>query len=83
MRHLGPSLPHLVTIDTLRQASKACVVKRQFSKAGILARQAMILAKQHLSEEHPKFSDCLLDFGFYLINFDIIWQSVIVYEVSM
>jgi hypothetical protein len=77
-----PGLPSRVTIDVLRQVAKSCVVKREFKRAGLLARQAVCLAKDVFDKDHPKYSDTLLDFGFFLLNFDSIRQSVGVYEVS-
>jgi hypothetical protein len=57
-------------------------VKREFKRAGLLARQAVCLTKDVFDKDHPKYSDSLLDFGFFLLNFDSIRQSVGVYEVS-
>jgi len=61
--------------------AKSCVVKREFKRAGLLARQAVCLTKDVFDKDHPKYSDSLLDFGFFLLNFDSIRQSVVVYEV--
>ena len=41
-------------IDVLRQASKACVVRRQFSKAKILIQEAVLLARETYGEQHLK-----------------------------
>lgn len=79
---MKPSLPSRVIIDVLRQVAKSCVVKREFKRAGLLARQAVRLAKDVFDKDHPKYSDSLSDFGFFLLNFDSIRQSVGVYEVS-
>lgn len=68
----------------LRQASRACVVKRRFNQAGLLIRQAVNLASEVFEMDgHPHFSDTLLDYGFYLLNFDSIQESVKVYERSL
>jgi hypothetical protein len=40
------------------------------------------LTKDVFDKDHPKYSDSLLDFGFFLLNYDSIRQSVAVYEVS-
>lgn len=32
---------------------------------------------------HPHFSDTLIDYGFYLLNFDSIQESVKVYEKAL
>lgn len=83
---IGELCPHVstrVTIDTLSQAAKACVVKREFSKAGLLVRQAVYLARETYGSAHPKFADTLLDYGFYLLNSDSIKQSVMIYEEAL
>jgi len=72
-----------VTIEALSQASKACIVKREFVKAGELVRQAVYLARDIYGPEHPKFADTLLDYGFYLLNNDCIKQSVAIYEEAL
>lgn len=38
--------------------------------------------REHFGHKHPKYSDTLLDYGFYLLNVDNICQSVIIYQVS-
>ena len=38
---LSSTIPPKLTIDVLRQASKSCVVKREFSKAELLVKQAV------------------------------------------
>jgi hypothetical protein len=82
LKEVKPGLPSRVTIDVLRQVAKSCVVKREFKRAGLLARQAVCLTKDVFDKDHPKYSDSLLDFGFFLLNSDSIRQSVGVYEVS-
>jgi len=72
-----------VTIETLSQASKACIVKREFVKAGTLVRQAVYLAREIYGTSHPKFADTLIDFGFYLLNSDCVKQSVNIYEEAL
>lgn len=67
-------------IDVLRQASKACVVKREFKQAELLIKQALHMAWEHFGREHPKTADTLLDYGFYLLNTDSVSQSVRVYR---
>ena len=63
VRHMTPVLPSKLKIDVLRQASKSCVVKREFSKAEILIKQAVSLAKSTYGDSHPKYADCLVDYG--------------------
>lgn len=81
LKHLKPSLPARVIIDVLRQAAKSCVVKREFQKAGLLIREAVYLAREIFDTDHPKYSDVLIDYGFYLLNYDSIINSVSVYKV--
>ena len=39
------------------------MVKREFSKAELLVKQAVSLAKSGYGDSHPKYADCLVDFG--------------------
>ncbi|EPY86534.1 amyloid protein-binding protein 2 [Camelus ferus] len=59
---------------------EACVVKREFKKAEQLIKHAVYLARDHFGSKHPKYSDTLLDYGFYLLNVDNICQSVAIYQ---
>ncbi|KAJ8044165.1 Amyloid protein-binding protein 2 [Holothuria leucospilota] len=70
-------------INILRTASKACVVKREFKKAELLIRHAVSLVREHCGTRHPKYSDVLLDFGFYLLNVDSISQCTAVYQQAL
>ncbi|EFN75236.1 amyloid protein-binding protein 2 [Harpegnathos saltator] len=83
LQYLNPSLPARVIIDVLRQAAKSCVVKREFQKAGLLIREAVYLAKEVFDTDHPKYSDVLIDYGFYLLNYDSIINSVSVYKTAL
>ncbi|XP_015592689.1 amyloid protein-binding protein 2 [Cephus cinctus] len=83
LKQLGPMLPARITIDVLRQAAKSCVVKREFQKAGLLIRQAVYLAREVFGTDHPKYSDVLIDYGFYLLNYDSIINSVTVYRAAL
>lgn len=38
--------------------------------------------REHFGQKHPKYSDTLLDYGFYLLNVDNICQSVAIYQVG-
>lgn len=80
LQKIGPGLPMKAVIDILRNASKACVVKRKFKKAELLIKQAMLLARQHFGSDHPKYADTLIDYGYYLLNVDAINLSVKVYK---
>nr|CAD7195383.1 unnamed protein product [Timema douglasi] len=82
LRHVDNELPTKVTVDVLRHGAKACVVKRDFKKAGLLARQAVNLSKDAFNSEHTKYADALVDYGFYLLNFDSVQQSVLAYEAG-
>jgi len=81
LQQLVPNLAVGVVIDVLRQASKACVVKRKFQRAALLIKQAVARAIDTYGFKHPKYADTLLDFGFYLLNYDSISHSVTVYNV--
>lgn len=76
------AVPAKTVVEVLRHASKSCVVKREFTKAGILVRQAVNLAAEVFGTDHPKYADALLDYGFFLLYYDSIQQCVEVYEVS-
>ncbi|XP_057325165.1 amyloid protein-binding protein 2 [Microplitis mediator] len=83
LKELKPTLPPRITIDVLRQAAKSCVVKREFKKAGLLIRQAVYLSREVFDKNHPKFCDVLIDYGFHLLNFDSIVNSVSIYENAL
>ncbi|XP_061682952.1 amyloid protein-binding protein 2 isoform X3 [Syngnathoides biaculeatus] len=70
MKEITPELP-------------ACVVKREFRKAEQLIKHGVFLAREHFGVKHPKYSDTLLDYGFYLLNVDNICQSVAIYQTAL
>lgn len=73
-----------VIVEVLRQTSKSCVVKRRFNQAGLLIRQAVSLASQlYEIDGHPQYSNTLMDYGCYLLNFDSVKESVKVYERAL
>lgn len=80
---LTPSLPPKMTLDVLRQASKSCVVKRDFAKAEILVKQAVGISKTVYGDTHTKYADSLIDYGFYLLNVDCITASMQVYQQAL
>jgi len=80
---LTTNIPPKLTIDVLRQASKSCVVKREFAKAEMLVKQAVCLAKDVYGTNHSKYADCLIDYGFYLLNVDCITASMQVYKNAL
>ncbi|GJQ70069.1 putative amyloid protein-binding protein, partial [Trypoxylus dichotomus] len=84
LRLLNEDLPKRTIVDVLRQASKSCVVKRHFAQAELLIKQAMSLASQaYAIDKHPRYSDTLMDYGFFLLNSDFIQESVRVYERAL
>ena len=94
IQHLTPQTPVLTVIDVYRQAAKTSVVKREFKRAETLINQAMILCKEtfEVSEDvnkyaigviHLKLADVFLDYGFYLLNVDLISHSVKLYEMAL
>ncbi|XP_030567767.1 amyloid protein-binding protein 2 [Drosophila novamexicana] len=83
MRHLEMSAPTRVAIDVLRQAAKACVVKRDFARANLLICQAVRRAREQFGPNHQKYGDALLDYGFFLLNVDSVFQSVKVYKEAL
>ncbi|XP_031781635.1 amyloid protein-binding protein 2 [Nasonia vitripennis] len=83
LKQLTPSIPGHIVINVLRQAAKSCVVKREFQKAGLLIKQAVYLAREIFDTDHPKYSDVLIDYGFYLLNSDSIVNSVSIYNFAL
>ncbi|KAH8266996.1 hypothetical protein KR026_001822, partial [Drosophila bipectinata] len=83
MRSLKASAPPRIAIDVLRQAAKACVVKRDFARANLLICQAVRRARQHFGVSHQKYGDVLMDYGFFLLNVDSVFQSVNVYKEAL
>lgn len=60
------------------------MIKRQFQKAGLLIRQAVCLANEFCTpDRHPCYADSLIDYGFYLLNFDSISLSVQIYHEAL
>ena len=81
MNQLHDELPVSIIVDVLRQASRVCVVKRDFNKAKYLIYQALGRASQHYGPESYKMAALQIDFGFYLLNSDQIEHCVTVYRV--
>ncbi|CAI9741525.1 protein-binding 2 [Octopus vulgaris] len=65
------------------QYDQACVVKREFRKAGQLIKSAVQYASEHFGQRHPKYADTLQDYGFYLLNVDSVAASVKVYQMAL
>jgi hypothetical protein len=83
VNNLTCDLPSKVIIDVLRQAAKASVVRRQFARADLLIQEALLHAVDVYGENHPKYADCLVDYGFYLLNVDGVAKSVQAYEKAL
>lgn len=83
LKMLDNEVNNKVIIDVLRQASRSCIVKREFQKAEMLIKQAVVLCKNEYGPLHAKYADCLLDYGFYLLNVDSISQGMQVYESAL
>lgn len=73
------SLP--TQIHVLRQASKVCVVKRDYVKAKFLIQQAIIRANEYYGSTHYELASVLIDLGFYLLNADKTAASADAYKV--
>uniref|UniRef100_A0A3P8Z056 Uncharacterized protein n=1 Tax=Esox lucius TaxID=8010 RepID=A0A3P8Z056_ESOLU len=76
---VGLPVIHIISVGR----ESACVVKREFRKAEQLIKHAVFLAREHFGHKHPKYSDTLLDYGFYLLNVDNICQSVAIYQTAL
>ena len=80
---LTPSLPPKLTVDVLRQASKACVRKKEFAKAEILVKQALGISKTVFGDTHAKYADSLIDYGFYLVYVGHFTASLQAYQKAL
>merc|ERR1719295_1644244 len=80
---LHKDLSPKIIVDVLRTASKSCVVRGMFAKAKLLIEEAVLLAKEVYTEFHPKYADCLMDFGFYLQNSDGASASIQAYKKAL
>lgn len=83
LQSLVANFPKPPLIDVLRQSAKACVLKREFKKARLLIRQAVVIASEVFGDQHPKYADTLIDYGFYLLSVDAISQGVQVYQTAL
>ncbi|KAF6207038.1 hypothetical protein GE061_018276 [Apolygus lucorum] len=83
VQELSPNSCSRVTVETLSQASKSCVVKREFRLAQALVRLAVYLAGETFGHQHLKYADALRDYGFYLLNSDSMKDSVTVYQKAL
>ena len=72
-----------VAINVLLQAGKACVVKRQYKRANLLITMAVSRTLALYGKTHQRYADALLDYGFYLLNVDLIGNSVSVYTEAL
>jgi tetratricopeptide (TPR) repeat protein len=83
LQEVNATLPPRAVLDVFRQASKVCVVRREFKKAELLIQFAVQFARDQFGPKHQKYSDALLDYGFFLLNIDSICQSVKVYQTAL
>ncbi|KAK7087291.1 amyloid protein-binding protein 2-like [Littorina saxatilis] len=83
LQELNSTVNTRTVIDVLRQCAKACVVKREFKKAEVLIKLAVFQARERFGFDHPKYSDALLDYGFFLLNVDAITSAVHVYQLAL
>lgn len=83
LKELCSSTPDKLVVDVLRQTAKACVLKRQFERARMLLGQALLIAKQVFGVRHYKYADVMMDFAFYLLNVDLIANSVKIYQEAL
>ena len=67
-----------------------CVFKKNKSDLAMVKKNGrrklisswLLFYREHFGCHHPKYSDALLDYGFYLLNVDSITAAVQVYQVS-
>lgn len=79
----GSGMSDRIRIECLLQAGKSCVVKRQYKRANLLITLAVRRAKAKYGRKHQRYADALLDYGFYLLNVDLINDSVDVYNEAL
>lgn len=72
-----------VASEVLLQAGKSCVVKRQYKRANLLITMAVSKTVAMFGRGHQRYADALLDYGFYLLNVDLIVNSVNVYSEAL
>ena len=80
---LRPNLRPKIIIDTLRQACKACIIKRLFDSAHTYIKEAVKLSKFFFGIEHPKYADSLSDYGFLLLSVDSVNHAVKFYKEAL
>ncbi|KAK3763675.1 hypothetical protein RRG08_051196 [Elysia crispata] len=80
---LNSNMPPIAIVDVMRLCSKACVVKREFKVAELLIKYAVAFAKEKFGKYHPKYADTLLDYGFFLLNYDCVIPAVKVYQLAL
>merc|ERR1711997_832224 len=83
IKSVSHTTPSRVAIDVLRQAGKANVVRRQFYLAHLLLCEALLYAQEIFGKQHLRYADCLMDFGFYLLNVDEVGKSVQAYQEAL
>uniref|UniRef100_A0A8C7MPD5 Amyloid beta protein binding protein 2 n=2 Tax=Oncorhynchus TaxID=8016 RepID=A0A8C7MPD5_ONCKI len=63
------------------EAYRWCIEAMKEITVGLLVSQHCVF--EHFGHKHPKYSDTLLDYGFYLLNVDNICQSVAIYQTAL
>ena len=58
-------------------------IETRISEAGLLIREAVYLAKEVFGVNHPVYSNVLIDYGYYWLNFDSIINSVTIYKEAL
>nr|KAG5686436.1 hypothetical protein BaRGS_017704 [Batillaria attramentaria] len=81
---LGGFLSEAGWFDDSERVYQACLdaVRGDRSEAG-LCRSMEYCVREHFGAHHPKYSDALLDYGFYLLNVDAITSAVQVYQMAL
>ena len=67
----SPFLPPDVVVDILQNASNICKEKNEFSKAKLLINESLRVTRECYGENHPKYAQCLIDYGRYLQKVDM------------
>ncbi|BES95474.1 amyloid beta precursor protein (cytoplasmic tail) Hypothetical protein protein 2 [Nesidiocoris tenuis] len=83
VQQLTPNTCKRVTVETLSQAAKACVMKRELRLAEALIRLAVYTAAETFGTFHPKYAEALTEYGYYLLNSDSTRDSVVVYKRAL
>uniref|UniRef100_H2T0V3 Amyloid beta precursor protein (cytoplasmic tail) binding protein 2 n=1 Tax=Takifugu rubripes TaxID=31033 RepID=H2T0V3_TAKRU len=84
MKEITPGLPVKVVVDVLRSDRECNLLWWGLSPFVIRpCHGCFVSSREHFGHKHPKYSDTLLDYGFYLLNVDNICQSVAIYQTAL